>query len=74
MASETLSRVWATAGLLADRLADQCPLKDKSPAVVHGCRRDFIEAWTSLDTALSGGLHITRIVPEMGGSDDRSRG
>jgi Transposase len=26
-----------------------------------GCRRDFIEAWTSLDTALSGGLHITQV-------------
>jgi transposase len=37
---------------------------DLSPAVVHGCRRDFIEAWTSLDTALSGGLHITRTVPD----------
>jgi transposase len=32
---------------------------DLSPAVVHGCRRDFIEAWTSLNTALSGGLHIS---------------
>jgi hypothetical protein len=35
-------------------------LKDLSPAVAHGCRRDFIDAWTSLDTALSGGLRITR--------------
>ena len=37
--------------------------KDLSPAAVHGCRHDFIEAWTSLDTALSGGLHITPVVP-----------
>lgn len=39
----------------------QCLCVDLSPAAVHGCRRDFIEAWTSLDTALSGGLHITQV-------------
>jgi hypothetical protein len=43
IASEALSRVSAAAGRLTDRLADQCPLKDLSPAVAHGCRRDFIE-------------------------------
>jgi transposase len=42
-------------------LAITCPPGDLSPAAVHGCRRDFIEAWTSLDTALSGGLHITQV-------------
>jgi hypothetical protein len=47
-------------GMTHDRLADQCAFKDLSLAVAHGCRRDFIEAWTSLDTALSGGLGITR--------------
>ena len=42
-------------------LANPCLCGDLSPAAVHGCRRDFIEAWTSLDTALSGGLHITQV-------------
>jgi hypothetical protein len=42
IASEALSRVWAAAGRLTDRLADQCPLNDLSPAVTRGCRRDFI--------------------------------
>ncbi len=61
VASETPKRVWAAAGWLDIRLAVQCPFWDLSPAAVHGCRRDFIEAWTSLDTALSGGLHITQV-------------
>jgi hypothetical protein len=60
-ASEALKRVWAAAGWLVNWLAFQCPFGDLSPAAVHGRRRDFIEAWTSLDTALSGGLHITQI-------------
>lgn len=42
-------------------LANPCLFRDSSPAAVHGCRRDFIEAWTSLNTALSGGLHITNV-------------
>jgi hypothetical protein len=53
--------VWTAAGWLDLLLAFQCLSGDLSPAAVHGCRRDFIEAWTSLNTALSGGLHITRV-------------
>jgi hypothetical protein len=56
--------VWAAAGCLTNRLADQCPLEDLSPAVVHGCRGDFMEAWTSLGIALSDGLHITDSVDD----------
>jgi hypothetical protein len=52
------------AGSLTNRLASPCLLKDPSPAVVQGCRSVFIESWTSLDTALSGGLHITQTVPD----------
>ena len=61
VASEALKRVRAAAGWLINWLAFQCPCGDLSPAAVHGRRCDFIEAWTSLDTALSGGLHITQV-------------
>jgi hypothetical protein len=42
----------------------RCLVKDLSPVADRGCRRDFVEAWTSLDTALSGGLHITHVGPD----------
>lgn len=47
-------------------LAIQCLDGDSSPAAVHGRRRDFIEAWTSLNTALSGGLHTPSNEDEEG--------